>query len=104
MHAHVVEREGIAYGAEEPMDDSSCDLHSGINGLAYRATNGVPALVVIPGDELGPAVFNKVHARRGRGGEGRRVTQGTKGKRLGKRGWGFCTWWRGSGTRGRIRG
>ena len=69
MHAHVVEREGIAYGAEEPMDDSSCDLHSGINGLAYRATNGVPALVVIPGDELGPAVFNKVHARRGRGGE-----------------------------------
>ena len=43
------------------MDDCGGDLHAGIDGFSDGTADGVPAFIVIPGDELFPAVFNKVH-------------------------------------------
>jgi hypothetical protein len=66
-YAHVVEGKRVADGAEKPMNDSSSNLHAGINRFADGTADGVPTLVVEPGDEFLPTVLNKVHVRKRRG-------------------------------------
>ena len=81
------------------MDDCGGDLHAGIDGFSNGAADGVPALIVVPGDKLLPAVFNKVHVGEGRGVEREGCDSGHNDWKEAQR-----TWWRGSGTKDRIRG